>query len=96
MKKKYFMNTNKKKFFSPELDRERARYEATVHLGNASSQLANDIRNERRRIMEYLPVFLEKQVSKNNNFPFYKEKYTILLHSTCPYILRSVYAVRIL
>lgn len=53
-------------FLSLGLDRERARYEATVHLGNASSQVASDIRNERRRIMEYLPVFLEKHVSKNN------------------------------
>lgn len=53
-------------FFPLELDRERARYEATVHLGNTSSQAANDIRTERRRIMEYLPVFLEKHVSKKD------------------------------
>lgn len=47
-------------FFS---DRERARYEATVRLGNASQYSQSDNRNERRRPNEHLPTILEKHVS---------------------------------
>lgn len=54
-------------------DRERARYEATVRLGNASQFSQSDNRNDRRRMNEYLPTVLEKHVSiKKQIFHFMK------------------------
>ncbi|XP_055301227.1 uncharacterized protein LOC129567889 [Sitodiplosis mosellana] len=45
-------------------NRERARYEATVRLGNASQFSQSDNRNDRRRMNEHLPTVLEKHVSR--------------------------------
>lgn len=45
-------------------DRERARYEATVRLGNSSQQQSN----ERRRLYENMSTVLEKHVSNKLNY----------------------------
>lgn len=75
-------------------DRERARYEATVRLGNASQFSQSDNRNDRRRMNEYLPTVLEKHVSKTI-FHFMKFSVILLLPFVCVCVHGSFFLLRI-